>query len=769
MKRVLTILILSICSLSLKAQVSFEVTSDIEIRDENGDKLTLGTVGGLNQPQFYNLDINNDGDMDLFVFDRNGGKTLSLISDGAGNYTYDPKYDQIYPSRFTTWVVFKDYNNDDLPDLWFFDEDIDAISLYKNITKAGDSHAMFEVTDADLRAYNFNTAPLDTNDLYCDRTNIPAIEDLDGDGDIDFMTLQTLGFGITLFLNNTVESGKPLDPPSFEIADQCWGDFQEYDGSNEIKFEKDPFCFHKIYRHTKKKHAGGSSLLLLDSDGDSDMDLLMGNAGLDNLNLIINGKADFGMKIDSMISNDSLFPSNTVRANMHLFPAGYYQDVNGDGIRDLIVAVNSFAKASYTFREANSIFYYENTGKDDHPVFIFKDSMFLDRHMVDHGGFTSPILYDMDKDGDKDLIISTSGDLGIDGETADYLVYYENVGSKTNPIFQRKKEDYLGLRKESIARMSPCLGDLNRDGNPELLIGQLDGSLSLYNIVGTGTSATSNKVSDNTYGINVGQSSMPNLADVDGDGFVDLLVGGFDGNTEYYRNTSTTGVPAFTKLQDTLGGVLPGYWRLETQYDEVNNRFYDSLVFKNINNAAPQLMDLDGNGNPEFVIGDERGKVTIYRDVRNNLTKFGEAVEDPYYLSWNKTCYEYNFGSMAKPAYADINNDGKMDMVVGTERGGFQIAMGSGTCALSNGKSNFETQNTLVLYPNPTTGVIQFKGQTAYEAKLTVVNLEGQTVYSETINVANGVDLSFIPDGIYVVRLDSKTQSSVAKLIKLNK
>lgn len=769
MRSVLSFLIIMFTAVTAYTQsISFEVVSDLEIRDQSGQRLSLGNVGGLNQPQFYNLDIDNDGIKDLFVFDRNGGKVVSLISDGKGNYTYQPRFDHIYPSRFTTWVVFKDYNNDGKEDLWFFDEDTDAIALYKNITKSGDKHAKFEVRDADLRAYNFGESPLDTNDLYCDRTNIPAIEDIDGDGDIDFMTLQTLGYGITLFLNNSVEAGKPLDSIDFEIADQCWGDFQEFDGSNEILFEKDPFCFHKVYRH-KKKHAGGSSLLLIDHDGDSDMDLVLGNAGLNNLNLVINGKVDYDVRIDSMISNDSLFPNNTVRAVTDIFPAGYYQDVSGDGIKDLIVAVNAFSKASYNFREANSILYYENKGKNDHPVFDFKDSMFLDRHMVDHGGHTTPILADMDKDGDMDLILATNGDFGITKELADYLVYYENVGTKSTPIFQLKNEDYLGLKKDSIKRMSPCLGDLNRDGSPELLIGQLDGSLSLYNIIGTGSTATSNKVSDNTYGINVGQASMPHLTDVDGDGYIDLLLGSFYGNTEYYRNTSTSGVPVFAKQQDTLGGVLPGYWRMETWYNPKTNDFYDTLVFKNINYAAPVMQDIDGNGNPEFVIGDERGKVTVYRDVRaGNMTKFAAPIPDPFYLSDSKTCYEYNFGAFAKPAFADLNDDGKLDMVVGTERGGFQIALATGGCNVGTGDVKKQLTRSLLLYPNPTTGMVQFKGINDNSGVLTILDVRGQTVYQQAVNPQAEFDLSVLIDGVYVVQLQTSNETFIGKMIKLN-
>lgn len=766
--RILYILLLVIFASPLYSQtISFEITADVEVRDENGNKLTLGGVGGLNQPQIYNLDIDNDGIMDLFVFDRNGGKNISLIHDGKGGYVYKPEFDQIYPRVFTTWVVFKDFDNDGLPDLWFFDEDLDAISLYRNSTQTGDAHAEFELVDADLRAYNHGEAPLDTNDLYCDRTNIPAIEDVDGDGDMDFLTLQTLGYGITLFLNNTVESGKPLNPPSFELADQCWGDFQEYDGINLMKFERDPFCFFKVYRHGKKKHAGGSSLLLLDNDGDSDMDLVLGNAGLNNLNLVINGKKDNGMKIDSMIASDSLFPSNSLRAVTDIFPAAYYQDVNGDGIKDLIVAVNSFAKASYVFREANSIRYYENKGKNDHPVFEIQDTMFLDRDMVDHGGSTSPILYDMDGDGDLDLILGTNGDYGITEEKTDYLVYYENVGTKTNPIYQLAAEDYLGLKKDSIRQLAPCFGDLNRDGNPELLIGRADGSLSLYSINGKGKTATSTKVSDNTYGINVGNNSVPYLVDVDGDSYVDLLIGSYNGNTAYYKNTSKTSSPEFTLEQDTFGNVLPGYWRVKSFYNVEKNEFYDSTVFQTINSAYPVFADLDKNGSPEFILGDEKGKLTIYRDVRSgDMQNFGSALTDPFYLSTTKACYDYNFGAHAKAAIGDINNDGRVDMVVGTERGGFQIALAGGSCNASTGNAPRNVVKNLRIYPNPTNGWVSFKGIEAVEATIRITNIQGQQIFVGDINPRNGADLSYLTDGIYIVEIQTESEIYRGKLIK---
>lgn len=762
----LIVVLLFLSTVALGQSISFEVVSDVEVRSKTGDKLSFSGIGGLNQPQFYNLDIDNDGIMDIFVFDRNGGKVLSLIHDGNGNYTYKPQYDQIYPARFTTWVVLKDYNNDGLPDIWFDNEDAAEISLYRNITKAGDKYAKFELADLDLRAYNFNEPPLDTSDLYCQRTNIPAIEDVDGDGDIDFLTLQRGGFGITLFLNNTVENKKPLDPPGFEEADLCWGDFVEYEGSNEIDFHRDQFCFRKIYR---KKHAGGSSLLLFDNDEDGDMDLVLGNAGLRNLNLLKNGKMENGMDIDTMVSADSLFPSNSVRAVVNTFPAAYYLDVDGDGIKDLIVSVNMFDKRSYIYRETGNIIYYKNKGKNNHPIFDYQDSLFISRDMVDHGGHTAPVLWDMDGDDDLDLIVATNGDYGITLDSADYLNLYENVGTKSKPVFQLAVEDYLGLRKDSIRHLAPCLGDLNRDGKPELIVGQLDGSLSPYTIIGTGKTATVNKVSDNTYGIEVYQSSTPCLYDVDGDTYVDLLVGSYDGNTVYYRNTSTTSIPKFEKQRDTFGGVVPGYYQWTLYYDPDKNDFYDTLMFYSAGFSSPVMADIDGNGDPEFVVGDWRGKISIYRNIRKaGLDSFTLLEETPFYNSFLNMCYDYNFGDKARPALGDLNNDGRLDMVVGTDRGGFMVAMGSGSCNLGISENHLISK-PLNIYPNPTDGMVYFGDMQDASGVVFVTDLNGQQVWNGEIRTGQGIDLSGLQNGVYLIRLFTSSEQRTGKLIKLSK
>ena len=100
---------------------SFEISFDPLMRNEAGEVLSLGLSGGLNQPQFSNMDFNNDGNQDLFVFDRSGNKVLVFISkvsvSGDVTYFYDPLYEEYLPGG-KEFMRLVDYNDDGRPDLW---------------------------------------------------------------------------------------------------------------------------------------------------------------------------------------------------------------------------------------------------------------------------------------------------------------------------------------------------------------------------------------------------------------------------------------------------------------------------------------------------------------------------------------------------------------------------------------------------------------------------------------------------------------------------
>jgi hypothetical protein len=90
LKLLFFLLILSVQSYG--QQRLFHLPIDLK---ENNKTLTLGDLGGLNNPQYSDPDLNNDGINDLIVFDRTDNRFFTFINNGTPNtidYTYAPKY-----------------------------------------------------------------------------------------------------------------------------------------------------------------------------------------------------------------------------------------------------------------------------------------------------------------------------------------------------------------------------------------------------------------------------------------------------------------------------------------------------------------------------------------------------------------------------------------------------------------------------------------------------------------------------------------------------
>lgn len=76
------------------------------------------------------------------------------------------------------------------------------------------------------------------------------------------------------------------------------------------------------------------------------------------------------------------------------------------------------------------------------------------------------------------------------------------------------------------------------------------------------------------------------------------------------------------------------------------------------------------------------------------------------------------------------------------------------------------SEQSIVVYPNPTTGIlhIEFNQQNIFSVQ--IINLQGQTVKKETLKDNAGLDISALPDGFYVVKIDGDKSSSVIKVLK---
>ncbi|MEZ4938990.1 MAG: VCBS repeat-containing protein, partial [Crocinitomicaceae bacterium] len=167
---------------------------------KNAIQQEMAWVGGLNFVQFSNIDLDYDGNMDLFIFDRSSNKWMTFLhstNPGTEEWTYAPEYESAFPNM-DSWVLLRDYNCDGKMDIYAHTSA--GIKLYKNIGNAT-SGLQFELIDNLIFTLFYGT-PVN---LYVSAGDIPGIIDIDGDGDLDVLTFGVAGSTVEYHKNYSME------------------------------------------------------------------------------------------------------------------------------------------------------------------------------------------------------------------------------------------------------------------------------------------------------------------------------------------------------------------------------------------------------------------------------------------------------------------------------------------------------------------------------------------------------------------------------------
>ena len=736
-----------------EAQLFFDGSIPVQ---RNGVDLQLAWAGGLNFVQVSTIDLNGDDLDDVFLFDRSGNKVITLLNNGAGGidpYTVTRAYDQVYPlNELHDWVLLRDFNCDGKKDIFTYSQA--GFSVFKNTGSGG--QLSFELTKFRVNSdYITSTGSSVIANLYISLVDIPAIDDVDGDGDMDVLTFSLLGSYMEYHKNLSMELYGTCDSLVYEVRNKCWGSFSENFSNNAVTLN-DP-CMNNVpnpemptdpgrpeyveFTEEPRAHAG-SSILSLDLDGNSLVDLVLGDIAHNNLvALFNNGSA----QLAEMTAQDTLFPVYDQPVDLPLFPAAFYEDMNNDGIRDLIVSPNAGSLA----QNFQSMWYFQNIGEDLDPTFDLQMENLFQGQMLEFGEGSLPVLFDHDSDGLMDLIVANHGYFQIGNTYQARFALLKNIGTANAPAFDLIDEDYMNLSASGIGTaMYPAFGDVDGDGDKDMYIGDLNGRIHFFRNDPVGGVAqfqlqTANLPDAGGSPIDVGQFATPIFHDLDQDGLIDLIIGERNGNLNYYRNTGTSTSPQWTQTGEDLGSVSTVEWW-------------------NVTGHAVPFMFENASGDREMILGSESGWIYHYGGIEGNINGAWTLLDSTYLDLFE--------GSRTGPVLYDFTGDGELDLVIGNYRGGLSFWRSDDNTSISD--RNVPIGSEFSIQPNPATDLVELLLMDDRDASGTWIIRDAigrEVLRSRSQGKRTTISMEGSPAGIYFVNYEGPVSAKAQKLMVIGK
>lgn len=696
---------------------------------ESGNKLQMPWAGGINFSSFTQIDLNADGKKDIVAFDKicgSGGKLRAFLnagSTGDATYLHAFNYQDQFPS-VNDWALFFDYNNDGKADIFTYTTG--GIKVFKN-NSVGQNLSFVLAKPLLMSDYNPFGAPSLSN-LYCNSVALPGIADIDGDGDLDILSFSVFGVKVEFHENMSQELYGHADSLVYDMVDDCWGDIKE----NNCQVDMNQCPFMKMYEQTTNDHANkvmhsGSCIMCFDRDGDGDQELIMGDISCTNVFFADNQGSTSNAHIGD---TTMLYPNYPNKASTNIiklnsFPCTFYLDVDNDGFKDLIASPNAIAGSE----NYQSVWYYKNASTTPTVNFVFQKKTFLQDEMIELGEGSYPVLFDADADGKNDLIV---GNLGyyMGNTNKSRLAFYKNIGTTSSPSFSLITRDYQSLSTYNIYSMAPTFGDLDNDGDKDLIIGDNNGQLHYFeNTASVGSPAQFVNHVASYQGIDVGNFAYPQLFDINKNGTLDLVIGSLNGKISYYSNAGSVSNPSFVLQTPLLGGVDVRQYGWTTGYSM-------PFVFTE-------------SGVTKMIVGSEIGNIYLYDNIDGNLNGTFNRVDT--------TLFHINEGTRCAPYYEDITNDGKRDLFLGNYAGG--LAFFNSTNVNGVGVEELLKEDDILIFPNPTSVklTISLKDNSYSEKKIRCFDVLGnEIVVIETFNKIIQIDVSSFSKGIYFVELQNK-------------
>jgi M6 family metalloprotease-like protein len=407
----------------------------------------------------------------------------------------------------------------------------------------------------------------------------------------------------------------------------------------------------------------------------------------------------------------------------------------------------------------------------------------------------SPTLADLDGDGKKEIIVGSTdmrlyvwkGDgslypgfpMFLNSELRSSVAVTDTVNSRIivlgsdNRLFLINPSDATVVNRFPLTlsnsalytTVPPVVGDVDRDGEKEIIVivhSEIDYKLFIVDFSGKIKYSSPDKISNPV-------NTAPLLADLDNDGYLDIIVAGK--NRIYAFNYNATLKTNYPFAQDSVYTTI-----------QVIGGYLFTVEVPFIFNSSPIIYDINNDILPDIIIGSPRyGLLALDGRTGRLLSDFPLATVG---------------GVSATPMISDIDSDGEVEISAGSDLGVFytwEFPMGAHpylwnqylhdpchTGLYPETPEIVSPPDVIVknfyAYPNPAGNRVTVRywlGRNTKNVKINILDITGESksefagnTYPLTDN-ENTLSLTEIPSGIYILRLE--VTSETKKEIKFYK
>ncbi len=290
---------------------------------------------------------------------------------------------------------------------------------------------------------------------------------------------------------------------------------------------------------------------------------------------------------------------------------------------------------------------------------------------VETFGWPSPCFADFRGTGKLDLIC---------GEFRDGFTFFENIGTRTQPSYAPgrvlKKPDGAALTMD-LEMITPTVMDWNKDGRPDLIVGDEDGRVAFIENTGKISADGAPQFLQPRYfqqeadDVKCGALATPVGVDWDGDGAMDIISGNSAGHVVFFKNLSAPGVEkpkwAAPKYLEADGKVI--------RFMAGANGSIQGPAESKWGYTTLSVADWDGDGLPDLIVNSIFGKVVWFKNI-GTRTQPKLAAAEPIEVEWDGAQPALAWGWMrpegkalltqwrTTPFAVDWNRDGLCDLVM---------------------------------------------------------------------------------------------------------